>query len=142
MIIKRIMTPFEPRDDSFLEQFFHQGRLYYTEEELNDILGLIRKKPSIVIANLERPAILTEVDRACTSLMAEFGTSDKVLARLIFGIDEPEGKMPFELPSSWEAVQRQKEDVPYDSEAPLYEFGHGLTYSDPVLGMNDEPRDE
>ena len=60
----------------------------------------------------------------------------KVLARLIFGIDHPEGKLPFELPSSWEAVQNQKEDVPYDSEAPLYEFGHGLRYPEP--GMNDE----
>ncbi len=136
VIIKRITTPFDPRDDSFLEQFFHQGRLYYNQEELEDILGLIRGKPSIVIANLERPAILTEVNEACTSLLAEFGTSDKVLARLIFGIDHPEGKLPFELPSSWEAVQNQKEDVPYDSEAPLYEFGHGLRYPEP--GMNDE----
>ncbi len=138
VIIKRITTPFEPRDDSFLEQFFHQGRLYYNQEELEQILGLVRGKPSVVIANLERPAILTEVNEACTSLLAEFGTSDKVLARLIFGIDRPEGKLPFELPSSWEAVQQQKEDVPYDSEAPLYEFGHGLSYPGPALGMNDE----
>jgi beta-glucosidase len=27
-----------------------------------------------------------------------------------------------------EAVRRQKPDVPYDSENPLYPFGHGLTY--------------
>jgi beta-glucosidase len=25
-------------------------------------------------------------------------------------------------------VERQREDVPYDSENPLYPFGHGLTY--------------
>jgi len=27
-----------------------------------------------------------------------------------------------------EAVERQRADVPYDSENPLYPFGHGLTY--------------
>ena len=131
VIIKRITTPFEPRDDSFLEQFFHQGRLYYTQEELEEIRDLISKKPSVVIANLERPAILTEIDATCTSLLAEFGTSDEVLARLLFGHESPEGRMPFELPSSWEAVEAQKEDLPYDSKDPLYPFGHGLTYAQP-----------
>ena len=47
---------------------------------------------------------------------------------LIFGVEQPEGKLPFELPSSWEAVENQKEDVPFDSENPLFEFGYGLTY--------------
>jgi beta-glucosidase len=28
-----------------------------------------------------------------------------------------------------EAVRRQKSDVPYDSENPLFPFGSGLTYS-------------
>jgi beta-glucosidase len=27
-----------------------------------------------------------------------------------------------------EAVARQKEDLPYDSEDPLFEFGFGLSY--------------
>jgi beta-glucosidase len=27
-----------------------------------------------------------------------------------------------------EAVRRQKSDVPYDSENPLFPFGYGLTY--------------
>ena len=127
VVIKRIQTPYEPRDDSFLERFFHQGRLYYTPEELEDILEVIRAKPSVVIANLERPAILTEINAASTSLLAEFGTSDEVLAKVLFGDERPEGKMPFELPSTWEAVEAQLEDVPYDSKDPLYEFGHGLS---------------
>jgi beta-glucosidase len=32
------------------------------------------------------------------------------------------------MPSSMDAVRRQKEDVPHDSEDPLFPFGHGLTY--------------
>jgi beta-glucosidase len=36
--------------------------------------------------------------------------------------------LPFEIPSSMEAVRKQKEDLPYDSEDPLFPFGHGLTF--------------
>ncbi|MGB5497387.1 MAG: glycoside hydrolase family 3 N-terminal domain-containing protein, partial [Maribacter sp.] len=57
VIIKRIGTPFDERSDYFLENFFHQGRLYYSDKEKKEILDLISQKPSIVIANLERPAI-------------------------------------------------------------------------------------
>lgn len=132
VILTRIKTPFDARDDYFLERFFHQGRLYYSDEEKNKILGLIAKKPSIVVVNLERAAILTEIAEEAEALMAEFGTSDEVLTDLLFGVKVPEGKLPFELPSSWEAVKNQKEDVPYDSEDPLYEFGHGLTYKESI----------
>ncbi|MDT0551934.1 glycoside hydrolase family 3 protein [Urechidicola vernalis] len=128
VILTRITTPFEPRSDEFLENFFHQGRLYYNKEELSEILNLIKQKPTIVVANLERPTILTEINSEAKALLAEFGTSDKILTDIIFGEHVPSGKLPFELPSSWEAVKNQKEDVPYDSDAPLYPFGTGLTY--------------
>lgn len=128
IILTRIRTPYDQRSDFFLERFFHQGRLYYNEEEKKEILGLISQKPSIVVVNLERPAILTEIESVCDAMFAEFGVSDDVLVKLLFGEVNPTGKMPFELPSSWEAVQKQLEDVPYDSENPLFPFGHGLTY--------------
>ncbi len=128
VIVKRIGTPFDERSDYFLEQFFHQGRLYYTEEEKKEILDLISQKPSIVVANLERPAILTEIAESSSALFAEFGVGDEVLADVLFGIRKPSGKLPFELPSSWEAVKNQKEDLPYDSKDPLYPYGHGLSY--------------
>ncbi|WP_297766038.1 glycoside hydrolase family 3 N-terminal domain-containing protein [uncultured Muriicola sp.] len=128
VILKRISTPYDERSDYFLEQFFHQGRLYYSDEEKQDILDLISQKPSIVVANLERPAILTEIAETSSALFAEFGTSDEVLVDVLFGKKSPTGKLPFELPSSWEAVKNQKEDVPYDSKDPLYPYGHGLRY--------------
>jgi beta-glucosidase len=130
VILTRIRTPFDDRSDYFLERFFHQGRLFYNEEEKEKIFNLIDQKPSIVVVNLERPAILTEIDAKTDALLADFGTSDEVLAKIIFGEVNPEGKMPFELPSTWEAVQKQLEDVPYDSENPLYPFGHGLLYNE------------
>ncbi len=128
VILTRIKTPFDKRDKYFLEGFFHQGRLFYNKEEKKKILDLISKKPSIVVVNLERPAILTEIADKSAAFLAEFGTTDKVLLTVLFGEVSPTGKLPFELPSSQEAVEKQMEDVPYDSENPLFPFGFGLSY--------------
>ncbi len=128
VILLRLHTPYDKRDKYLLERFFHQGRLWYTDEELQKINALISQKPSVVVVNLERPAILTPINKKSSALMADFGTSDEVLAGMIFGKYNPSGKLPFELPSSKEAVKKQKEDVPYDSENPLYPFGFGLSY--------------
>ena len=83
----------------------------------------------VSIVNLERGAILTALADLSQGLMVEFGSSEKALAELLFGLTEPSGKLPLELPRSIEAVEAQKEDVPYDSKDPLYKFGHGLNYS-------------
>ncbi len=126
--IIRVNTPYEKRNKYFLENYFHQGRLYFNDAEKGSIFRLTDKKPAIVIVNLERPAILTEINERCEGLMVEFGASDDVLTDILFGTVNPSGKLPFELPSSWEAVLNQKEDLPYDSKDPLYKFGYGLSY--------------
>ena len=61
-------------------------------------------------------------------MVGTFGASPEAILDLVFGRFAPSGKLPFELPSSMEAVRRQLPDVPCDSEAPLYPLGHGLTY--------------
>ena len=61
-------------------------------------------------------------------LPGNFGANDGAVLDVIFGKFEPHGRLPFELPSSMEAVRKQKEDVPHDSENPLFPFGHGLCY--------------
>jgi beta-glucosidase len=129
-IVKRIKTPFDERDEYFLENFFRQGRLYYNLEEKKEIFSFSEKKPLIIIVNLERPAILTEINNKSNSLLVEFGSSDEAILDIIFGEYNPSGKLPFELPSSWDAVLEQKEDLPYDSKSPLYNYGYGLSYNE------------
>jgi beta-glucosidase len=87
---------------------------------------VLKAKPSVVIAGLVRPAILTEIDAEAKALLADFGSSDQAVADVLFGKASAEGKLPFELPRSREAVAEQKEDVPYDSANPLYPFGAGM----------------
>ena len=127
VLVKR-QTPFDPRNQYILEQFFHQGRLFYTPEEMAPIIAYAKKKPVISIVNLERGAILTPLEAHSQALLVEFGATENVLADLLFGERQPMGQLPIELPRSQEAVENQMEDVPYDSENPLYPFGHGLRY--------------
>jgi beta-glucosidase len=70
-----------------------------------------------------------ELARESAALVAHFGVSDEALLDVLTGIAPPTGKLPFELPSSMDAVRAQKEDVPHDSTDPLFPLGHGLTYA-------------
>lgn len=72
------------------------------------------------------PADLAEVTKG--SLMI-FDALDNALLNVVFGKFNPIGKLPFEVPSSMDAVRKQLEDVPFDSENPMFKFGHGLTYN-------------
>jgi beta-glucosidase len=82
-----------------------------------------------VALTLERPAVVPEIAAKSAGLLADFGANDAAVLDVIFGRFSPGGRLPFELPSSMEAVRKEKEDMPYDSENPLFPFGHGLTYS-------------
>jgi beta-glucosidase len=126
-IILRLSAPYEKRK-GMLESMFHAGDLDFKGPEKERILALLSAKPAIVDIYLERPAVFPEINQKCAALIGNFGANDSAVMDLIFGRIDPSGKLPFEIPSSLQAVERQKEDLPYDSESPLYPFGHGLTY--------------
>ena len=126
-ILLRMGTPYEPRS-GFLESRIHAGRLDLRAEERERLLALMAQAPTIVCIQLDRPAVIPEVAAASAALLADYGASDAAVLDVIFGKAHPGGRLPFELPSSMEAVERQAEDLPYDSEAPLFPFGFGLSY--------------
>jgi beta-glucosidase len=84
--------------------------------------------PTVVDIFLDRPAVIPEIAAECAALIGSFGAGDGAVLDLAFGRVQPTGKLPFELPSSMDAVRAQLPDAPHDSEAPLYPFGHGLTF--------------
>lgn len=127
--ILRLNTPWIPVDTKNpMAQGFHHGDLDFKGAEKEDILALLGTVPTIVDIYLDRPAVIPEISAKAKALLADYGASDAALLDVIFGKAKPEGKLPFELPSSMEAVRKQKEDLPYDSENPLYRFGFGLRY--------------
>jgi beta-glucosidase len=129
LAILRLSAPYEPRE-GFLESMFHAGDLTFQAEEKARILNILAQVPTIVDIFLDRPAVIPEIAAQSAGLLANFGASDAALLDVIFGRFAPTGKLPLEMPSSMEAVRRQREDLPYDSVGPLFPFGHGLTYQD------------
>lgn len=125
--ILRLNSPYEKRK-GLMESFFHAGDLDFKSPEKERILSILNKVPSIVDIYLERPAVIPEIAEKSMALLGNFGASDDAMLDVLFGKFTPQGKLPFELPSSMEAARNQKEDVPHDSENPLFPFGHGLSY--------------
>jgi len=48
---------------------------------------------------------------------------------VLTGVAQPEGRLPFELPSSMQEVEAQRSAVPHDTLHPLYRIGFGRGYS-------------
>jgi beta-glucosidase len=129
LAIIRLQTPWYPVEtNNPFARGFHHGDLDFKGEEKQRILDLLKSLPTIVNIYLDRPAVIPEITAAAKALIADYGASDQSVCEVLFGNSAPEGKLPFELPSSMEAVQKQRTDVPYDSENPLFEFGFGLHY--------------
>jgi beta-glucosidase len=129
LIILRLSTPWTPAEtDIPFARSFHHGDLNFKGEEQAAILRLLALKPTIVVIELDRPAVIPEINTAAAGLLADYGASDQAVLNVIFGKADPEGKLPFELPASMEAVRAQRSDVPSDSEQPLYPCGYGLGY--------------
>ena len=127
--ILRLETPWVPVETrNPFAQGFHHGDLDFKDEAKAEILSTIQAVPTIVVLNLDRPAVIPEIAAEAKALFGEFGASDKAVLDVIFGKAKPEGKLPFELPSSMDAVRQQNPDVPYDSKNPLFAFGYGLRY--------------
>jgi beta-glucosidase len=109
-------------------RMFSAGDLDFKGKKKEEILKTLKSVPSIVDIYLDRPAVIPEIAEASKGLLVNFGASDDALLDVIFGKINPSAKLPFEMPSSMEAVRNQKEDVPYDSKDPLFPFGFGLSY--------------
>jgi len=61
-------------------------------------------------------------------MILSFDPTDAAVLDVVFGRYNPHSKLPFEIPSSMDAVRAQLEDVPCDSPDPSFAFGYGLSY--------------
>lgn len=122
----RVAAPYQTLHPTFFfGRLQHEGDLDF--KETDSTLTLIRataaKVPTIVVVYLDRPAILTALVPLARTLIGEFGVSDGALFDALSGKVTPQGRLPFELPRSMDAVRAQLGDVPSDSPSPLYPIG-------------------
>jgi beta-glucosidase len=110
---------------------WHEGDLGFRagDPEFEEIKRIAAAVPTIVTVYLDRPAILTELKDRVSALIGNFGVSDAALLDVLTGVAQPEGSLPFELPSSMQEVEAQNSAVPHDTAHPLYRIGFGRRYS-------------
>jgi len=127
----RLKAPYEARPGGF-EAHFHAGSLEFPPTEVERLRALCTTVPTIVDVYLDRPAILTEIAAEAAALLVSYGSSADAFADVIFGVAQPEGRLPFDLPSSARAVEESRSDVAFDTADPLFRFGDGLGHSNAV----------
>ena len=115
--------------DNFLSKMFPNNDLNYDDEILSKIKKYSSTNKLITVVDLNRPAILTEIEKLSHGLIAVFGVFDEVVLEIIFGDFNPIGKLPFDIPSSMKEVNKQLSDIPDDTRNPIFKYGHGLSYS-------------
>jgi beta-glucosidase len=132
LAIARVTTPFTIEHPKYLfGNILHEGSLSFTPENPDRRAvesAAAAHVPIVVVANLDRAAVLTPIRDVAAALVADFGASDAAVLDVLTGRERPQGHLPFELPSSDVAVDKQQPDVPNDSESPLYPYGFGLQY--------------
>lgn len=129
--IVRLAAPFQRLHPGYVfGQFIHEGSLAFSASD-SDFAAFMRvsaQVPTVAVVYLDRPAILTPLEGRARALIATFGASDQAVVDVLAGRARPEGKLPFDLPASMNAVLAQRPDVAHDVPAPLYPFGYGLHY--------------
>ncbi|GAB3284810.1 glycoside hydrolase family 3 protein [Kineosporia babensis] len=124
--IVRLMAPFEPRDDLFLEAWFHQGSLDFPPGLVHRLSRIADRCPLILVVTLDRPAILTPLLPFTSALVADYGSSDAAVLAALTGKFPPRGRLPIEIPRSMDAVRASRADVPSDTEDPVFPLHFGL----------------
>lgn len=107
------------------------------ESDLDNVIEIrarLGAKPLIVVAGLNRPTVLSELEPYADAIVAEFGVSTRAVLEILSGRSQPSGLLPMQLPRDMKTVETQREDVPFDmdvyqdSEGNLYDFGFGLNW--------------
>ncbi len=97
-------------------------------------------KPVVLVCFFNRPRIITGIDSHSAAVIYAYLPSDfgpEALASTLLGLNNPSGKLPFTYPrSSGSVVQHDRKhtedfhiDFSTNAYQPLYEFGHGLSFT-------------
>jgi len=135
LAIVRIGAPFEPRDDLFLEAWFHQGSLEFAPGLVYRLNQIAASCPLVIVVNLDRPAILTPFVGHAAAIVADYGSSAAAVLDALTGRVPPRGRLPIEIPRSMDAVRSSREDVPSDTGDPVFPVHHGLEIVEVTVGQ-------
>jgi beta-glucosidase len=131
LILVKVTTEAERVSFGNTSENLQEVNIQFPQKKWDEIKRLAATGVPVVVAfNLSGALVVLPPDLKTTiaaSLMI-FDVFDEPLLDVVFGKFNPVGRLPFELPSSMDAVRKQLEDVPFDSENPAFKFGAGLSY--------------
>lgn len=126
-ILVRLEAPFEKGRGSIIGEYFHGGTLAFPPETINRLSTYAAHAPLYISVFLERPAIVGPLVDLGATVIGDFGASDRVVLDAFCGRTPITGRLPFDIPSSMEAIEASREDVPFDTASPRFRAGFGLT---------------
>ncbi|KAA9089413.1 glycoside hydrolase family 3 protein [Microbacterium radiodurans] len=125
LAVLRLQAPYEERGSAF-ENFFHAGSLDFAADVIAHVAEVAAAVPTVVDVYLDRPAILGPIVETGAAVLGNWGASAAALLDVLSGTARAEGRLPFDIPRSMAAVAASRPDVPFDTEDPLFRFGHGV----------------
>ncbi|MFT3855267.1 MAG: glycoside hydrolase family 3 N-terminal domain-containing protein [Ilumatobacteraceae bacterium] len=122
-----LKAPFErPHPTFFFGGRQHEGSLDFADDDpqLTKLREIAAAVPTIVVVHLDRPAVLTKIVPHARALLVELGVGADALADVLTGRADAEGRLPFQLSASMDAVLARPCDVPCADPSPLFDAGH------------------
>jgi len=86
---------------------------------------------TVLAIYFRQPFVLDDASglKSAGGILAHFSVSDTALLDVVSGRFSPQGKLPFALANSMQAISNNQPDVPgYPARDTLYAFGFGLRY--------------
>lgn len=104
-------------------------------DTVQQVMGEVGAGNTVLDVYFRQPFVLDEASglRDAGAILANFGNSTAALMDIVSGEFNPQGRMPFALAGTREAIIQQNTDAPgYDEtdDGALYPFGFGLSYEE------------
>jgi beta-glucosidase len=129
----------DPVIDSTITNRSYKGKSI-TATNVTDLKSILETKaamngrPVIVVVSMANPMVFSEFEKEVSGIVAGFGVQNQALLDIMFGMAEPSGLLPLQMPANMKTVENQLEDVPHDmechtdSEGHVYDFAFGLNW--------------
>ncbi len=124
-----------------VEEIGNTNDLSLSKAQINLVKEVSKSgKPIILVINSGRPRIITEIEPLVDAIIFAYYPGNEggdAIAETIYGANNPSGKLPFSYPkytgSILASYDHKFTDFNIEGEIkgynPLYEFGHGLSYT-------------